>query len=220
MSNMSAPDLTRAFMTGSDANTEWMLPWFLDNFQKHNTVPITVVDFGMTDKMLNRLESRVHSIGRLETKRNVLTWLYKPGAMWNSPYKATCWIDTDCEVLGDISGIFDDLYYEKLHMVVDRPWTTRHRSLMYNSGIVAFKGKPQILQRWAKACHENPKRGDQETLHAMLDPLQAAIHIRELSHSYNVLRLDHLDKTAPKQILINHWTGQKGKDHIRSLMNE
>ena len=85
------PDLTRAFMTGSDQTTEWMLPWMLDNYQKHNDTPITIVDFGMTDKMLYQLESRVHSIGRLETKRNVPTWFYKPGAMLNSPYKSTCW---------------------------------------------------------------------------------------------------------------------------------
>jgi len=49
---MPKPDLTKAFMTGSDQTTEWMLPWMLDNYQKHNTTPITVVDFGMSDKML------------------------------------------------------------------------------------------------------------------------------------------------------------------------
>ena len=214
------PDLTRAFMTGSDQTTEWMLPWMLDNYQKHNDTPITIVDFGMSDEMLYHLESRVHSIGKLETKRNVATWFYKPGAMLNSPYKSTCWLDTDIEVLGDISGIFDNLLFEKLHMVVDVPWSKRGGDTMYNSGVVAFRGKPEVLKRWNQQCYEYPQRGDQETLHAMLDPLQQAIHIKELSHSYNVLRLDHIDKTAPKNILINHWTGQKGKDHIRSLMNE
>ena len=212
-------DLTRAFMTGSDTNTEWMLPWMLDNYQKHNTIPITVVDFGMSDKMLNHLETRVHSIGRLETPRNVPTWLYKPGAMLNSPYRETCWLDTDCEVLGDISGIFDNLLPEKLHMVVDKPWTKRGNSEMYNSGVVAFKGKPQILKAWAQRCYDRPSRGDQETLHEMLDPLQKAVNIVDLSHSYNVLRLDHIDRTAPKKILINHWTGNKGKEKIRSMMN-
>jgi hypothetical protein len=217
---MSKPDLNRAFMTGSDVVTEWQLPWMLDNYQKHNDTPITVVDFGMSDKMLRHLEGRVHSIGRLQTKRDTLTWLYKPGAMLNSPYRNTCWLDTDLEIKGDISGIFDNIMPEKLHMVVDRPWTKRGGNLMYNSGVVAFTGKPMILQRWAQACHETPQRGDQETLHAMLDPLSQTIHIKELNHKYNVLRLDHIDKTTPKEILVNHWTGQKGNEHIRSLMNE
>ena len=31
-------------------------------------------------------------------------------------------------------------------MVVDKPWTKRGNSEMYNSGVVAFKGKPQILK--------------------------------------------------------------------------
>lgn len=214
------PDLTRAFVTGSDEKTEWMLPWFLDNFQKHNSTPISVVDFGMSDKMIDYLQTRVHSIGKLETKRDVQTWLYKPGAMMASPYKESCWIDTDCEVKGDISGIFDNLLFEKLYMVVDRPWSKRGGNIMYNSGIVAYKGRPTILQRWAQQCYEAPQRGDQETLHAMLDPLQQAIHIQELPHKYNILRLDHIDGTAPKNGLVYHWTGPKGKEIIRGLMND
>ena len=41
------PDLNRAVLTGSDANTEWMLPWFIENYKKHNDTHLSIVDFGM-----------------------------------------------------------------------------------------------------------------------------------------------------------------------------
>jgi phosphatidylethanolamine-binding protein (PEBP) family uncharacterized protein len=45
------------------------------------------------------------------------------------------------------------------------------------------------------------------------------IHISDLPREYNTLRLDLIDNTAPKNIKIMHWTGKKGKDKIRSMMN-
>lgn len=217
---MSSPDLSKAFMLGSDANTEWMLPWFIENYKKHNDIPLTVCDFGMSEGMLEWLEENVQSIGEMRIERNLPTWFMKPLAMMNSPYKKTCWIDVDCEVLGDISSIFNTIIPTKLSMVVDRPWSKQFGTTMYNSGIVAFDGKPEILKKWHERILKKPLRGDQETLHDMLDPLSQLMYINEIPHKYNVLRLDHENKTVPRDALVNHWTGKKGKDKIRSLMNE
>ena len=42
----------RTFMTGVDKTTQWMLPWFMSNFKKHNKPEkIVVYDFGMTPDM-------------------------------------------------------------------------------------------------------------------------------------------------------------------------
>jgi hypothetical protein len=106
-------------------------------------------------------------------------------------------------------------------MCLDKPWTKRTGEEWYNSGVVAYQGKPDILNNWARKCFENPtQRGDQEELHYMLDPLQKAIYINQLPPQYNYLRLDAVDGNKVKNILIKHHTGAKGKEIIRGLMNE
>ena len=65
------------------------------------------------------------------------------------------------------------------------------------------------------------ERGDQEVLHYMLggDPLRELTHINVMPKLYNTLRLDINDKTAPVNPKIMHWTGAKGKDKIKEMMN-
>ena len=211
------PDMSKAFMIGSDDKTEWMIPWFVENYKKHNNISLTVVDFGMSDSMLQWLEQNVDSMGEMRIDTNGgPKWFLKPLAMMNSPYTKTCWIDVDCEVLGDISGIFDLIVPQKLNMVVDRPWSKN--GIMYNSGVVGFQGRPEILQKWHQQIMARPARGDQETLYGMLDPLAQLMYINEIPHKYNVLRLDYENGTVPKDVLVNHWTGNKGKEIIRGKM--
>jgi hypothetical protein len=218
---MSEVDLSKAFMVGSDSTTEWMLPWFFENYKKYNDIHLTVVDFGMSDDMLYWIEKNIGSIGDMRVDTNGQPkWFLKPLAMLNTPFKQTCWLDLDIEIIGNISEIFNYIVPSKLTMAMDRPWSKKFNTTMYNSGVVAFEGKPEILKKWWERIQQKPSRGDQETLHNMLDPLSQLMYINELPHKYNVLRLDHLNKNIPKDILMNHWTGQKGKDHIRSLMNE
>ena len=40
----------KLIVTGCDEKTEWQLPWFLDNYFKHNTIPIAVANFGMSEE--------------------------------------------------------------------------------------------------------------------------------------------------------------------------
>ncbi len=192
--------LSRMFVTGCDSKTRWMLPWFIDNYHKHNPeVEMRVVDF-----------------------KDGMGWLEKPAAMRRAAADAdqVCWIDTDCEVLGDISGIFNHTVPGKLSMAEDKPWTLRRASgIWHNSGVVAFEGAPSILVEWEIICATRGGAGDQEVLHAMIDnPIKRLALIETLPNRYNVLRLQHVDKTVPPNPLIYHWTGAKGKDHIRKLM--
>jgi hypothetical protein len=218
---MSKPDLSQCVLTGCDREAEWMLPWFIKNYYRHNDMPLSVINFGMSPSMLEWLETQVNSIGHLETHTGQPTWFKKPGAMLNSPYKRTVWIDVDCEILGNISGIWKHCMPQKLNMCLDKPWTKRAGEEWYNSGVVAYQGKPDILNNWARKCFENPtQRGDQEELHYMLDPLQKAIYINQLPPQYNYLRLDAVDGNKVKNILIKHHTGAKVKEIIRGLMNE
>jgi hypothetical protein len=135
-------------------------------------------------------------------------------------------LDTDCEVKSDPSGIFDHVQENKLTAVVDHPWTTNgspwtpqgEHGPWYNTGVVAFKGKPIILQEWYSEVRAKGKhRGDQEALYWLLNlgPLNRMIHMAEAPHRFNVLRLDvEQDRCPPTPPVIMHWTGRKGKEII------
>jgi hypothetical protein len=104
-------------------------------------------------------------------------------------------------------------------MVEDKPWTKRRQEIWHNSGVVGIIDKPIILHQWCQEVHDNPTVGDQEVLHSMLNPITKLSHIEDLPNEYNVLRLQvELDGYKGKKKIV-HWTGAKGKDKIRSMMN-
>lgn len=207
---------SKLFITGCDYNTEWMLPWFVENFKKHNPeTELVIYDFGMRGGLYPEMRKSLRG-------NQDKGWFKKPAAMLNASQLAdnVCWIDTDCEIVGNINGIWEYLEPNKLLMAEDLPWSKRRGEKWHNSGVVAFQSTPKILSEWAAEVSINPIQGDQEVLHMMVkDGLKRMIHITDLPRKYNVLRIDHLDKTVPKDPKIFHWTGQKGKDKIRSLMN-
>lgn len=208
----------QAFITGCDDKHEWLLPWFFENYKKHNDTPLVFADFGLSKEGLELVKKNTHAVMNL-SKYKGKGWFLKPKAMLNCPAENACWIDTDCEVLGKISDVFKHLEPEKLSMVQDHPWTERRKEIWYNSGVVAFSGKPHILRLWERQIEGVPGRGDQEVLHEMLNPITKLTYIKDLPHRYNVLRLDVLDNRIPNKPLIMHWTGNKGKDEIRRKIN-
>ena len=211
----------RCFITGCDANTEWQLEWFLKNYLKHNDTPIVFADFGVSEEM----RSWIHQVSEFSEiieipKQRVGGWFYKPTALLASPCVETCWIDTDIEVLGDMSGVFNYLEDNKIGMVEDKPWSKRRGEKWHNSGVVAIRGKPAMLHKWANECRGRPKVGDQEVLHDIvnLNPLMRLTHITDLPNIYNWLRIQTIDGEDSNKKLAMHWTGQKGNDVIRKKM--
>ena len=196
------------FITGCDSKNKWMLPFIEKRFEKHNPDhDLYVFDF---DTIFPELHG----------------WFKKPALMLQASTWAPkiCWLDTDCEIKGNISDIFNYVEINKLTMAVDMPWSTRRseRGRWYNSGMVAYTGQPSILYEWNRIVSEgNHKQvGDQEVLNWMLggDPLRELTHIAELPRIYNTLRLDYQDGTAPPNPKIVHWTGPKGKAKIKEIM--
>ena len=193
------------FITGCDNSTKWMLPWFQDNFYKHNP-----------DAYL-----KVYNFDNFE--KEIKGWFKKPAAMMDAAKLANkvCWLDTDCEVKDNLNDIWSYTSSNRLSMAEDVPWSKRRSEKWHNSGVVLFKSYPNILSEWANTCKTNPQVGDQEVLHDIVkDEMKRMIHISDLPREYNTLRLDILDKSQPKNIKIMHWTGRKGKKHIRSMIND
>ena len=198
---------SKLFITGYDKNNEWMKEWFLKNFHKHTEIPIEVYNFDEFKAPIN----------------NAKNWFKKPFAMVNASRmaKKVCWIDLDCHIQGSIDDIFNHIEPNKLAMGVDQPWSTRRNEKWNNSGVVAFEGRPSILDEWCAEVSLNPDVGDQEVLHKIVkEGMRRMIHINDLPKKYNTLRLDIDDGTAPKEVSIMHWTGPKGKDIIRKMIND
>lgn len=212
----------KAFLTGSDKNNEWMLKWWLDNYKKHNSLPVLFADFGVSDKMRKWAENNFDKVLNMP-ELTTLAWFLKPFSMIEASKdcKKVCWIDTDCHILQPIEDIFKYVVPQKLSMVIDRPWTERFNQTWHNSGVVAFENCPNILVAWEKLCRTTPdQRGDQEILHAMMsnDELQRRIFIEDVPAFYNWLRLDIEDGRDSNRKKIMHWTGRKGKEVIKEIM--
>lgn len=205
------------FITGCDSNTEWMLPWFVENFKKHNPdAELLIYDFGMEGSHYSEMRKSLRG-------NQDKGWFKKPAAMLAASRIArnVCWLDTDCQVLDNIEDVFDYCQPNKIAMVEDVPWSTRRGEKWHNSGVVAFKDRPVILDEWAAAIPNKMNApGDQEVLHLLVkDGIRRIIHITDLPREYNTLRLDLLDNTSPPNPKIMHWTGPKGKDKIKEFMN-
>lgn len=209
------------FITGCDAKTAWMLPWFVENFRRwHPEADLLVYSFDGNDVAAG-LNVHTQSIGLAHRG-----WYNKPFAIERAMKIASrvLWLDTDCEVKGDLRPVLEMIQPGKLSMVEDRPWTTRHKETWYNTGVVGVMGLgyDEIVREWVQQCalsSQSPNSGDQQILHSILrQGMNRLRFVSELPRKYNVLRLDVLDGTADPNPVVMHWTGQRGKDVIKEQL--
>lgn len=221
----------RVFITGCDKHTEWMLPWFLKNYNDYNNDPIVFCDFGVSKEMLkwchknfdDVIENRIFE--REKQKFKGPAWWLKPLAICEVNGHKKVWLDTDCEVLRNISSIFDHLEPNKINLVQDRPWSKRRGEIWHNTGVVGVIGIPTILVDWIMECQKigggftfgDLHKGDQDALHEFIgqDAMRRWSLVHDLPNKYNWLRLQLYDGHDDENKLIIHWTGRKGKDEIR-----
>lgn len=220
---MSRKVFPKAFLIGADNQSEWMIEWFLRNYFKHkNETKLVFADFGLSERMKKLVNNHPHILGVMEMEnKQDKSWFMKPETMWFAPIEKCIWLDIDIEIKDNIDDLFDYLVPNKLCMVEDKPWTKRRGSTWYNSGVVGFIHKPQILKEWAlKTANKNHNQpGDQEVLHSMLNPIMQLTHIHSLPNEYNVLRLQVENDNYKGPIKMLHWTGPKGKEKIREMIN-
>lgn len=214
----------KCYLTGCDSNTEWQLPWFLENWQCHSGVPLLIADFGMSEEMLSHLHQHPTYMKRMQVfsfNSPVEGWFKKPRAIWVATKMSTrvCWLDTDCQINGKIDDIWDHFQPNVLNMVKDRPWTTRRpeNGDWFNSGVV-MTDRNEVLRQWTEKTESDPDQGDQEVLHYMMTPIEKVGKINPLPHKYNTLRIDYIDNIAVPDPVVIHHTGHKGNEKIRQMM--
>lgn len=224
-------------LVGAEISQEWMLPWWWENYRKHNPFPVAFADFGMSARMQSWCAERGEVIavkipdcfvaaqdeldprlaaewlgGRSDTFWDIRPiWFKKPFACLQTPFQRTIWIDIDCEIRDSLTELFSCC--ENPNEIAMGRYND---ASIYNAGVIPFKRGNRIFSIWASESLKRNHlfRSDQELLVALLAELN--ISIQELSRCWNWSR-----KWAEESdIKIYHWHGEPGKAVIYSMIDQ
>lgn len=214
MSITSKPN--HCFVTGVDSNQQWMLPWWLENIRAHHSEEdIVICDFGMNNGWSEWAQKHCDSFIKFPV-REECAWFYKPLALAKADYEKKCWIDLDCEVMENISDIFDYTMTDKIACANDpyHSWGCR-----WQTGVFAVENNSKLLEVWVHKCINLMNRGDQEVLWDIVKDNDN--YISQIPDEYNWLRRDVELKrkwTTPPKVI--HWTGDVGKEIIKKKIEK
>ena len=203
-----------SWVVGVDYNMEDLLPWWYKNIKKWAPEQdITICDFGMT-KPAKALAKEYADTYLEYTIHERYAWFYKPRALLDAPYEYRCWVDIDCEVMAPIDDIFDYPTDDKIALTRDEG--KGETEWWWATGVNVAKGSPKVLRDWSYVTEHSHLRGDQEVLFQMIvDHYSYHEMIVEMPIEYQWLRvLLEVGQVIPN-VKIMHWTGPKGKKHIR-----
>ena len=216
-------------IVASDMTQEWLLPWWWSHYSRHNSHPVSFVDFGMSFEMKKWCKERgellpLHVADIFVSERQEISsslvrewesdngkqfwsnrnaWFKKPLACLLSPYQKSIWIDLDCEIKGSIKTLFS-LCENTAGIAIAR------EVVGFNSGVIVFKRRIALIETWAsKSLDENHTFfGDQDILSKIIE--EENIEVTELSPIYNWSRFYESNLNA----VILHWHGPHGKSVI------
>jgi len=194
-------------MTGCDERQEWMLPWWWENYRRHNEFPVCFADLGLSAEMNRWCRQRGQVIRPAAPAGRV--YHAKPFAMLQSPFAVAAWLDVDCEVRGELSGLLD---HAAAGFAVTQEFCRRVEGTDYPvaSGVVAFRRGSGVVKDWAATTLAGDFRGDQEALNAIADAASPLVTI--MPGRFQRLRLQ--GDSDPDAVIV-HWTGPEGKTRIR-----
>ena len=202
-------------ITGVDHSHEDLLEWWLKNVYKHHNynVEVGVMDFGMSPGLRGRLEDNYPATFSRPfngTKARKIGWFYKVQAVMDCPSKSVCWLDVDCEILTDISDVYNLVPPGMIGLT--RDWV---RGNWWATGVIVVNDRPSLLEHWDRRLNaDDGIRGDQEALYELVGNKEHE-QIQELPQDYQWLRISlNKGKDSPTKKVI-HWTGPRGKQFIR-----
>jgi hypothetical protein len=210
-------------VTGCDGHHAWMIPWWLDRLKKHNpNIEVAFADFGgLSDAIQKKIYESVDVYIDLTGAKVDREWFKKPLAIYHCPFDKVIWMDSDCEVQGDISQMFNWCNDSHIGLTWDigpgfnRGINGNTLKRAVASGVVVTHPKNELIREWCDMClRARHIRGDQEVLNWMLDDRKhkknITTKIKIMPKTFQWLRLEGYNPNA----LIMHWTGIDGKNHI------
>lgn len=243
--------LPQGVIVASDEKQEWMLPWWWDNYSLHNDFPVTFVDFGLSSEAkdwccqrgeLVELPLLNFEVSRDQTEEDKVVfwesiydgrkwwdkrslWHKKPIAMLQSPYNKTLWLDTDCEVKGNLTALFAQIMDKDSVLICPeleemQEFDRIHGHLLdgevlFNSGVVGFmRGSKQVVD-WALSTvsDHGAHWSDQNLLSRLIHENKWSVQI--LDRIYNWRECTH---GKNQDVKITHWVGESGKFFISMKM--
>jgi hypothetical protein len=221
-------------VVGANQHSAWLLPWWWKHYVQHNSLPVTFVDFGLSDGAVAWCQERGDvvsldpaqiSIASREEVSPALRdeweekwgkeiwvsrqgWFCKPSACLLSPYDVSIWLDLDCEVCGSLQGVLD-AFNPRLEMAAS---TFPQLKSSYSSGMLVFRRNARLLQDWAikSPAQSAVMFSDDNVLTSLIHTKQYAVE--ELSCISHCIGLTGIDPSA----LVLHWDGKAGKLFIET----
>ena len=91
-------------MVGANAEQDWMLPWWYENFHKHNPdLPVAFADFGMSEGA--KTDCQAHGLLVDFPQVTIVNpYMAKPMAILTAPFERIVWSDLDVEILGPVEA--------------------------------------------------------------------------------------------------------------------
>lgn len=224
------PDEELGIVIGVDKNQEWMLDWWWETYFRHNDYPVLFADFGMSPRGLDFCRSKGKVSGRVELDDT--PWFKKPFGCLQSTFQRAIWLDTDCEVRGNLKPLFQLPGGHQFSATIDRgtprQWFDALPKGMsvFNSGTLVYSHGEPVVQKWAlmtllmltlepvKGKLKIPT-GDQE-IFSLAVRQYAPERMKPIPVDMVRLRLEP-DRVEYGKCIVKHWTGSPGKRRIKEM---
>ncbi|KPK65880.1 MAG: hypothetical protein AMK73_01655 [Planctomycetes bacterium SM23_32] len=221
------PPEERGVLVGFDAACEWLVPWWFDNFHKHNTLPVAFADFGMSEAMRGWCGDR----GRMVDVTDVpvaRACFRKPFAILRAPFKEVLSLEPDCEVRGSVRPLLESCRGSGVALApaakgrsvaaeatdgwfaMCTPDTT-----MWDAGIIAVNHGHSFVTDWAAEAlaREQEYKGDNEALARVI--AQGGYEVSRMPPSLAFNRYRGPDNGSA----VFHWTGTRGKVILKERLD-
>ena len=232
----SKPKNDYGVMVGCPFDQSDLLPWWFKNYRKHNSYPVTVADFGISEEVKEACKRYCDFVDMTDIP--VTGWLRKPFAILRAQAKNILWCDVDVEVRGNMGDFFklssggrvavgEDLYWSPEHYYSPAFKSGKYdfrRYLpkdcrIYDSGVLAVEMGNPIIENWACETLLNPIKYESDTEILALFLYNNSDKLSVIPKTEHLMRLEHCPGNKDN-LLTFHWTGPQGKRLIREQIKE
>lgn len=123
--------MKKGILVATDQKEEWLLPWWWASYSRFNALPVTFIDWGMSEgakkwcrekgtlistsvdpvflsdaPLAPHIQNAMEAFNAFFLSDIRPFWFSKPIVMRDSPYESTIWLDLDCEILGSLDELF------------------------------------------------------------------------------------------------------------------
>ncbi|MBI2742564.1 MAG: hypothetical protein HYX48_01440 [Chlamydiales bacterium] len=235
--------MQRGVLLAVDKEQEWLLSWWWESYRRTNTLPVAIIDLGMSDQARAWCHSRLKVItatldaGKIKDRAECLqdvasrweqsygssvwkarqAWFRKPSSMLETPFQTTLWLDLDCEVLGPLDPIFSTLPDGADFGIVREPLVKQGDPTLL-IGEVVYNSGVILYKKDAPILKRWAEESSKNSERFMGD--QCVLSRIIFSEKIPIFELPEICNVQPSSgvihgALIVHWVGAWGKEFIR-----